>query len=372
VPFRNFHAGVNEVVVEAVIETQSDARCLPGATLPGTPRFVLFDTTEFSVPDYARIGQLPDLSALGATGYPYNQGVEKVALVLGRHDAPTIGAAGTLLSRIARDSGRPLPTESTNNIAGLDGRLAILVGTAEQLPSGVFQPVGISDRIRSDWGGDGKPEEPSVADGNAGGYDAVLQRYKQAQEKSEPARIVEPHDPQAGTDNVYDRWSESVSNSGLRGAVDAVDSWLTRTFELSLSSLRLGARTVTPYEPSARSGLILAQGNAAFGPKVWTILAGRSSEALVRDTARITDPEVWSRIGGRVTAFLPSTQTLQIQPVENLEFFPTQPWTVTNVRLIAANWMSSNILAYALALALSCVFLGLGTFAWVRGLGRPS
>src|SRR5690606_6119113 len=118
--------------------------------------------------------------------------------------------------------------------------------------------------------------------------------------------------------------------------------------------------------------LLIAQGNAALGPKLWTVLAARSPEALLGDTAHMTAPEIWSRIGGRVTSFLPATRTLPIQPVETIELFPTQPLTLTNARLVAANWMSSNILVYAVGLALSCVLLGLGTFAWVRGLGRPS
>lgn len=369
VPFRYFHAGVNDIVIEATIHTASDARCMAGATLPGPPRFVLFDSTEFAVPDFARIGQLPELSALGATGFPYNQGNQEIALVLGRTDRPTISAAGTLLSRIARDSGRPLRTTSVAGVAGAEGKLALMVGTADSLPAGALPQVGVSERIRTDWLTAGAAEPPR-GDGLVENYDAVLQRYRrqEASKAGEP-RVVEP-DPD---EDIYGRWKDELSGGGgWRGGLAAFENWLDRTFDISFASLRIGHASTTLYEPSGRASLLIAQGNAAFGPKLWTVLAARSPEALLEDTAHMTDPEIWSRIGGRVTAFLPATRTLQTQPVEDVQFFPTQPLSLANARLVAANWMSSNIVVYALGLALSCVFLGLGTFAWVRGLGRPS
>jgi hypothetical protein len=370
VPFRHFHAGVNDIAIEATIHTASDARCLPGATLPGPPRFVLFDSTEFSVPDFARIGQLPELSALGATGFPYNQGDREIALLLGRTDRPTISAAGTLLARIARDSGRPLQTTMISGLAGAEDKLAIMVGTAEQLPAGALSRVGVTERIRTDWPAAGSAEPAPTEDGLAENYDAVLQRYRQKEAtKSGDTPLVD-----VGPDkDVYGRWREELGGGGgLQGWIGTFENWLERTFDISFDSLRVGHVATTLYEPSGRVSLLIAQGNAALGPKLWTVLAARSPEALLGDTAHMTAPEIWSRIGGRVTSFLPATRTLQIQPVENIEFFPTQPLTLTNARLVAANWMSSNILVYAVGLALSCVLLGLGTFAWVRGLGRPS
>lgn len=370
VPFRHFHAGVNDIVIEATIHTASDARCLPGATLPGVARFVLFDSTEFSVPSFARIGQLPELSALGATGFPYNLGNQEIALLLGRTDRPTISAAGTLLSRIARDAGRPLRTAAVSGLAGAEGKLAIMVGTAEQLPAGLLPQVGVTERIRTDWSTAGAGEPPTTSDGLAEGYDAVLQRFRQ----KEAAKVGEAPIVDTGPEeDVYDRWRDELGGGGgWRGWVGGFENWLDRTFDISFESLRIGRGADTLFEPSGRVSLLLAQGNAASGPKLWTVLAARSPEALLEDTAHMTDPEIWSRIGGRITAFLPATRTLQIQPVENTEFFPTQPLGLHNARLVAANWMSSNILVYALGLALSCVLLGLGTFAWVRGMGRPS
>jgi hypothetical protein len=57
-------------------------------------------------------------------------------------------------------------------------------------------------------------------------------------------------------------------------------------------------------------------------------------------------------------------------PAANVELVATQPPTFANYRLIAANWLSSNILSYALLLAGLAVILGLATATLLSNLGR--
>ena len=59
-------------------------------------------------------------------------------------------------------------------------------------------------------------------------------------------------------------------------------------------------------------------------------------------------------------------------PALGVDLVPTQPWTIANVRLIAANWMSAHALAYSLLLAIACVLLGVVTLALLSLLGRRS
>ena len=102
VSLAHFRPGVNEVTIEAVLDTATDESCPPGAAAGGPPRFVLFDTTSFSMPDFARLGRWPNLSALIGTGFPYSRNVERTAVVLGRSDRDTYAAAATLLARSKR------------------------------------------------------------------------------------------------------------------------------------------------------------------------------------------------------------------------------------------------------------------------------
>jgi hypothetical protein len=50
----------------------------------------------------------------------------------------------------------------------------------------------------------------------------------------------------------------------------------------------------------------------------------------------------------------------------------TQPLSLTNLRLVAANWMSANILQYALVMLACCTFLGVATALLLSRLGRRS
>ena len=57
-------------------------------------------------------------------------------------------------------------------------------------------------------------------------------------------------------------------------------------------------------------------------------------------------------------------------PAEQLRFVATQPLSISNMRLIAASWLSINSGAYvALALALALI-LAAATYNFVRNVGR--
>ena len=83
VTMRHFRPGVNTIAIEAILSTESDKVCAPGATGTDAPRFALFDTSEFHMPDFARVGQLPNLAATAGTGAPYNRTPDPVPLFPG-------------------------------------------------------------------------------------------------------------------------------------------------------------------------------------------------------------------------------------------------------------------------------------------------
>ena len=105
VAMTHLRPGVNVISLEAVLDTEADAVCAPGATAGGPDRFVLFDTSEFFMPGFGRIDRWPNLAALVGTGLPYAESEVPVPIVLGRAGAETYGAALTFLSRIAVSAG---------------------------------------------------------------------------------------------------------------------------------------------------------------------------------------------------------------------------------------------------------------------------
>ena len=72
ITMRHFKPGLNTITLEAILLAEEDTACAP-ATSSTTPRFALFDTSQFTVPDFARVVQRPNLAALAGTGYPYSR-----------------------------------------------------------------------------------------------------------------------------------------------------------------------------------------------------------------------------------------------------------------------------------------------------------
>ncbi|MBB4038530.1 hypothetical protein GGR34_000159 [Microvirga flocculans] len=176
----------------------------------------------------------------------------------------------------------------------------------------------------------------------------------------------------SSTDEVRRRWSDTFQRRGiLQQTLGTVQDWIEKTFGISLSSLSLEERSDAPYEPPQRASLLIAQ-NRTDQSGIWTLVTARTDRALAQESARLTDPLLWSQVAGRAVALEPREMKLQIEPINDYRFVQTQPLSLTNLRLVAANWMSANILQYALILLACCVFLGIATSLLLSRLGRRS
>jgi cellulose synthase operon protein B len=75
-------------------------------------------------------------------------------------------------------------------------------------------------------------------------------------------------------------------------------------------------------------------------------------------------------IAGHLVSYDGRTGTLRTQDVTTVSFLSTQPFSIVNLRLIAANWLSENIFAYSFLLLAACLSLGLATAILVSRIGR--
>jgi cellulose synthase operon protein B len=362
VPLRHFRPGINEVWFEAVTLTRSDLACGPGATLPGKHRFALFDTTALAIPDFAKIGVSPNLAAVAGTGFPYSIAAH-VGLVIGRQDLPNLGAAATLLARLAQRADRPFPVDLLGSAATVGNRPALIVGAAGQLPAGLLPRVGIADNIRTTW-----PQRADAVvvvpetEGTAV-FDAVINRFQ--------GRLTTPEDSGGAaptTEGVRDRWRGSLGGPLARYFI-GFDQWLQRTFDLSFAQLRTPSRAPSLYEPAEGAELIAAQATDPDTRQVWTAFVVRQEEALEKNLDRLVTPGNWAAMAGKVTAFR-SGQDNHVISADSTSFVMTRAFSLANMRLVFANWMSSNIGIYALTLLAACIGLGVGTFLMLGRLGR--
>jgi len=353
VSLAHFKPGVNEVTIEALLDTAADESCLPGASAGGSPRFVLFDTTSFAMPDFARLGRWPNLSAFSGTGFPYSRNSERTAVVLGRSDRDTYAAAATLLARLALVAGRVIAVDTSVSAEAVGARSAIFVGAVGEFSAATLASLGIADKVKETW-----TQRPNYPPAGAPTID--------------PTGIANNDAGSAfgqSTGEIYRRWNEHLVNpSGLRGQWTAFRDWLRRTFDFSLSSLRLLALREPPFEPPRRATIAIGQTPG----QNWTYVLSPTASALVAGVDEITSVANWDRIQGRVTAFDAGTDAFDVVDAGSFEFMPTGGLSFQNLRLIAANWLSVNISSYAILVVILCIVLGVTTSGLLARLGKRS
>lgn len=364
IPMRNFKSGINHVTFETIILTASDERCAPGETLSDANRFVLFDTTSFYIPNFGRIGRMPDLATLSSGGFPY--GEIPAAVVLARQDALNYSAAGTLLARMARDGTTPVRAYFVNAASAGDHSV-IHIGAVDQLPAGVLGRVNVSENLRTLWQSTPAPNW-SLPTGTK--PDTASQAPTKTITAISTSKVAADQADQASTDEIRQRWLETLQKRGfLQRTMESFTTWMEGTFNLSVAKLALEDQGDRPYEPLQRTSLLLAQ-SRADGTGTRTLVTARTEEALAAEMARLTSPMLWPQVSGRIVSLDPTEDKLDIQPIDSFTFVPTQLFSLWNLRLVAANWMSVNILQYALLIVACCTLLGAATYLLLNRLGR--
>ena len=325
--------GLNRLVLEAELRTEEDRVCAPGAAAADTPRFALFNSSRFVLPAFARIGQRPNLSALAGTSFPYGRSPEPVAVVVDRSTDDGLSALTTLLGRMARAAGRILPIEFVASRDALGTRNALILGGIADMPQGVLEQVGISPDARASWGEAGSEQQTS--DGP-----------------------------------TLDQWQRQVTGSWLATAWRNFTEWLQRTFNITADMLRFAPDQDGAYTPPPTARLVVAQSSNPADTGTWTGGVAPDRATLRSALSEFTDLRNWNTLAGHITAFNPATREADTVAVGRFEFVETVPPSVWNYRLIAANWLSANILSYSLALILACGFLGATTTLLLGRLGR--
>ena len=336
VTMRHFRPGPNRIDIETVILTQADKICAPGASASQEPRFALFDSSELRMPNFARMAQLPNLSALSGTGFPYNGQAEPAALYLDHLDADTLSASATFLGKTAVASGRVLQVRPEASALAIGERNAILVGTISQLPPLVLDQTHIAAESASAWGA-------AVGGGQ-----------------------------QNMTQEAFNEWQSRVRGGSWRGQISAFEAWLQETFDISLSSLRLLPGAEEAVTPGDDARFVIAQGDSPEKTGTWTVLSAPTGADLRAGMEAVAQEERWRQLSGYASLDGKAAEELDTRPVSSTRFVATQPLSFSNMRLVAANWLSSNILAYAVVFCILSVLLGIATSGLLRRFGRES
>ncbi|MGV3575353.1 MAG: cellulose biosynthesis cyclic di-GMP-binding regulatory protein BcsB [Devosia sp.] len=318
IPMTNLRPGRNEATLAVNLQTRSDAACNPGWTGTAPVRFVLSNNSELLLPDYARATVVPDLQVLTGSAWPY-AGDAVVPIALGQ-EQDSLVAAMMFATRIATASGRVISFEVVPQDNLLPENNAILV-----MATSALSPLNLGRT------GIGNTTATQSSD------DTLLNQFR---------------------------------NSETEGPLTGISNWLQEKVGLDLSDLTLIPPPDLPFAPPAET-LVVSQVRQPEGG-VWTVLTSSTGPALHAGTERLIDTPKWRSIGGRVSALAPGEDDITVVPANAVSIIPPEPASPFNLRRVAANWFSGNILYFALAVVAGAVLLMLITSRVLTKIGRPS
>ncbi len=336
VTMRHLRAGINHIELEAVLLSNADAACTPGSSDGSDQaRFALFDSSVLHVPAYARIGQTPNLAALSGTGFPYSRQQQPSAFFMDRIDADMLSAAANFLGKAAQVSGAPIDLDPVSAANAVGARNAIYIGTASQLPLNVLTQLNLAPDLAAGW-------VPSDGAEQTTGDNAA----------------------------TLEAWRSRLQGGFLSQRLSDFRGWLQAKLDLSEGALRFLPSAETMFRPGEDDDLLLAQGPGPNGGGIWTVLTAPSPQELKLASMELAQQAVWQQVEGRIFSYSRATNAVAITEARKLSFLPLVDTTPGNYRLIAANWLSSNVLSYALAIVLVSCLLGVTTASLLRWVGR--
>jgi hypothetical protein len=221
IPLHNFLPGHNVVTFAARLHAMSYGTCQNGQT--GNLRLTLFGDSSVIVPPASHFTRLPDLALLGRTGFPYaDRAGGGVNIVLGARDSATVGAAWSLLGKLAQQGQQPVWNVRFGEGGGSAGQDLLFVGVGSTLPASL--------RVGAPW----FYTAGAASDARLNGQ-AVLMQYRSPLDGGHSLTVLAAATPDGvwqGSASLIDpaQWGQ------LAGDVDLLDLGEPR-----LSARRLGA-----------------------------------------------------------------------------------------------------------------------------------
>ncbi len=133
-PLRNFRPGANVLSFRPVV--LPDRLC----SQTGPLLMTLFDSSSVKVPYIYRFAELPDLARFSSNAFPYvtQSDGSHLSLQVADKDSATIGAAWTLLAKLAQKQTVPMSAAQVTFGAPAADRSVLVVGNAATLPRDVL------------------------------------------------------------------------------------------------------------------------------------------------------------------------------------------------------------------------------------------
>ena len=367
-PLKAFRPGFNHIDIEVRLAAKADETCDPLAALNGKTRFVMFAESELEIPRLARMAQMPNLSGTAGNGFPYSTSATR--LYVPYPDATSVGAAGTLLARLAVAAGKALPVAMMLSAPPRDAGSALIVGAFPDLNPAVVSSTGLEvNALRTAWATKGQGYQTASLSGIAA--DPITTGSIATHGAATPELgWIQPSPRQSGPS--YDDWSRRVSETNrTRGLLTSVGSWLHDGLGLDMDEMGLpiSHSATVPINPS--TALVVGQAEAPSVPgATWTVVTAPSVTALKAGVDALVAPSMWNALKDRAATFDETSGAITTVAPGESYYVIAQPWSLGNMRRIIAGWFSLNIGYYVLALVGLTLFVGALGHPLIRRAGQ--
>lgn len=332
IPLRAFRPGMNTVDILAELPREEDKLCDPLVRDESKPRFLLLDETSISVPALARAGRVPDLAALAGRAYPFS-GSSAFDLVVGAASPAQLSAAATLLTRLALSAGQPF---AVNLVVGMPARSGNGARNQLVLSSAQTQGMAAKSARLSNTSLDGLTTA------------SVLNQTVAEPEPSDPRALLDAFQAKTSQDRDEPGLKENLA-TGLQRGLSFISRWL---------AYREAENDPAPIKNS--DVLVrLSQSQSETETAVITTVSAATDTELEQGVDALTKPAEWWRLNGGSAVVLRSTGEVVSTATGDYHFYPLADTSLSNLRRLAAAWLSDHFAFYALAIAALVSLVGL-------------
>ena len=350
-PLSLMRPGVNRIDITAELPAARDPACIHGAGVEAS-RLQILDRSELTLPKVARVARAPDLSMTAAGGFPFLQEGARPILFVPNPDRSTMSSAATRAARIAVAGRRPVDFTFTMTAPALDAGDVLMVSPAPTLDPQLMQAAGLDpERVRLAW-----RNEPKKSVSNGARPVALGSTRHCDLPGAEPAapKVVARAEPSAPSFNLTS---------------------FERPFRMfSLFFGQSNAQEVRALEAGALSQasvLTMSQGFPATDSlNLWTLVTAPDAASLKAGVDCLTHPRIWASASGRLSALQADETVLSVRDDEGRRYYAPTSWSLGNLRLIGAAWLSLNSFAYVAACLGLVLCLAASTLWLVLNAGR--
>jgi len=386
--------GLNRIEIQALVPHRDDKSCDLSRFINADKRFLFLNSSEIILPQIAHIARLPDLSVTASGAFPYANSHLQSLLYLPVPDRYSIAAAATLAARMAVSAGQLIDFRLVTKMPPAGSGALLVVGSYAAAKSVIIddekEVIKNLDDVWRDRGHlpDDNDERLTRYEEIARNRLVLQKNFPAACHLPKPAKGFIPAAQFEARSNInvgnhdasellYNQWQQNLHKNSLLYLVEQIASSLK---DSAINATRIAQDQIQYFinEHSAHedvsfehTSLVVIQalkGNSQ-DDVVTTVLAPNPRD-LNDSVACLVDPRVWRQLDGRMALLDASEGHLNIAPAVDQRLVSTQPFSVTNMRLVAASWLTSHKLFYVSLALLIAILLGCSTHWFVTHVGR--